>query len=254
MSGIVIPIEIQHENGVPFSLYFIYSQVYQNLVELDQKYEELTKYHLKLFSLNDNAHDEHDPIESLYRDIMSSSVVGCYINDTFVYIDPHHDREYYLINHNGDLLDTNVYTWINFIVITNKGSITISCYESCGNFFSDNSIFDINIDDNDNTIILIDENYLCHSLSEYFDDFFHNFQYQNVEIENYENIIFLAKTEYENYRKGFVQLYEDDVKWNNCMTRDNYIVEQDWRCNIPNIPNCTWEEYENQQDNPQEVD
>ena len=65
----------------------------------------------------------------------------------------------------------------------------------------------------------------------------------------------MAQIEYDNYCRGFVQSYEDDMKWDFCIARDNYIVHQDWRQSIrQNIPNCNWEEWENEQDNPQEVE
>lgn len=233
MSGIIIPIEINHEEDIMCSLSLIYSEVYNHLVRIDEDiYGKLTKYHINLFSLNNE--DEIDPIRSLYRDIMSSSIIGCYIKDVVVRIEYDDNTEYYLINNNGELLDRNPYNYINFVIITNKGSTTLSCYESYNKFFSDNDIFNIEND----TVTLIDNNSISNGVSEYFLSFQHLFN-----PNNYENIISLseiAQVEYENHCKGFVQSYEDDMKWDIEGFAQSYKeIEEKW---------------ENEQDYPQELE
>lgn len=235
MSGIIIPIEIHCQDVLLLTLSQLYVEVYNHLVKIDEEmYGKLTRYHIKLFSLNNN--DEIGQIDSLYRDIMTSSVVGCYINEIVVYIDNDDNTEYTLIDHNGNLLDTNPYNWINFIVLSNNGVITLSGYESYNKFFSDNDIFNI---ENDN-IKLIDINSICNSVSEYFLSFQHLFN-----PNNYENIISLVQIEYENHCKGFVQSYEDDMKWHSLLETDNYQYRKS---------RYILETWENEQDHPQALE
>lgn len=77
-----------------------------------------------------------------------------------LFIDNDDNTEYSLFDNNGNLLDTNHYNLIYFVVVTNKGFITFSFYESCNKFFSDNDIFNI---ENDN-ITLIDINSISKNL------------------------------------------------------------------------------------------
>jgi hypothetical protein len=200
MSGTIIPVDI-HKNLEDCSLLDIYKKVAENLNE--ETGEDFTRYNIKLLSLNsensENSENE-DPIKCLYRDIMESSMIGCYIDEVIVYIDSDDNNIYYVNNVQ--------YKWINFIIVMKNRSITISCYECDGNFFTDNDIFNIEM----NNIRLIDHSKIYNNIQELFLSSQHFWSITS----SYENIFSLSQNAYDDYKSGIVKEYEDDMKWESC--------------------------------------
>jgi hypothetical protein len=197
MNGLVIPIEIDNDS----SLINIYTSV-SNILPKELK---CTRHHLKLFSLRE---DYEDPIKCLYHDIIESKTIGCYIDEVRVYIDNNNYTEHYIEDD-----EKYPYTIINFVVINKDDSILLnfSVYESNGKFFKENDIIktgEVIYRSHTDFFIMPINNNVYNSIEELF---LSNPQFSSL--PSHENIILLAKKSYDEYQSGFVEVFENEMKW-----------------------------------------
>lgn len=200
LSGTILDVTLI-DNFHDLSFFDIKTKVFQALPE--EISNNITPKHIKLFSYRDNA--------DIYKDIRNGSTIGCYINKFIVEIDYDDNNEYFL-EYND--YDKGPYERIVFKIIRSEVVLEFIVYDNLINneFLNSQDYGVIARTGRHLNHIILDSYDSSYKLYKSIDDLFTS-NISSEYIEDTFSICTIAQKEYENFRKGIVESFDEEEIW-----------------------------------------